>query len=421
MSAGSLTESDRRPPLAERLAQLFNHDFCPQANRWVYWMKNPIWGLVLATGISAICGYIVNPQCYLITLALAIVIVLGIVWPWIAVRGIDCSISFDQKRVRENEVARVILKVTNRWPWPVWGLTLREGFIGVEGDSPAAGTSLAYVPGWSTAEYVWEFRPSCRGVYPTKAPQMETTFPFGLFTSETSVSSRGNLIVWPRTVPLRQLPDSEDMRLSEDRFTDRRAGDFGDTLGTRPFREGDSLRRVHWVQTARQRSLIVTERQAPATTAVRVIVDTTLANAADGDDRVAQETVLRVAASICESLHKHHAYVEVVLGSTRLTCGQDATAYRLLMDEFASVQFGAAVPSEQTKCRQQPRRGDMLEIFVTATDCGAAHNNLHRRVILVSPERQDGAARVCPWLIVPGDGTWSQRLPRLWKSACHAA
>jgi uncharacterized protein (DUF58 family) len=57
-------------------------------------------------------------------------------------------------------------------------------------------------------------------------------------------------------------------------MSDRTAGETGDLLGTRLFRAGDSLRRVHWVQTARQQQLVVTERQSPAGSVVRVCVDT---------------------------------------------------------------------------------------------------------------------------------------------------
>ena len=112
--------------------------------------------------------------------------------------------------------------------------------------------------------------------------------------------------------------------------------------------------------------------------------------------------------------------MECVLGSTRVPCGQDVSAYRSLMDELAKVQFGAVDPTGEAKCRKQARGGDMLEIFVT-TAGDVLQSNQRQRVILVSPEQQDGAAHVCPWLTVPGDGNWSQRLPRLWKSACHAA
>ena len=113
-----------------------------------------------------------------------------------------------------------------------------------------------------------------RGAYPVNGrAEVETSFPFGLFRARREVRVTGKLIVWPQTVALPNLPDVAETSSVDDSFSDRRVGDLGDMLGTRLFREGDSLRRVHWAQTARQQTLIVTERQAPLTTSVRVVLD----------------------------------------------------------------------------------------------------------------------------------------------------
>ena len=44
---------------------------------------------------------------------------------------------------------------------------------------------------------------------------------------------RSELIVWPRTVPLHQLPDAAEFDPHEERLSDRDVGDCGEVLGTR--------------------------------------------------------------------------------------------------------------------------------------------------------------------------------------------
>ena len=397
---------------------VLSYDFCPWANRWVYWLKNPLWCLVLATGVSIVCGLFVNPQVFLLTGVLALVASLGTVWPHICMRGIRCQIEFDKRRAREGEVVPVKLTITNRWPWPVWGMSLIDGFESLsDGDSQTGAISLARVSGWSAMTFDWSFQPSQRGVYPTQRPTIETGFPFGIVRSKRPAECGSSLIVWPKTVALTTMPDATDSRVSEDQLTDRRAGDFGDMLGTRLFRQGDSLRRVHWAQTARQREMIVVERQAAATTAVRITLRLDRAV-----DREAFERTVRVAASICESLYRQHAYVECLIDDTLHVCGGSETEFRRLMDAFARLRVDDVDSGRSSGCSSARRISGLLEIVVTTDGrLEASQHAAAQRMVLVQSADDNGASHVCPWLKVAGDADWSRQLPQLWRRACHAA
>jgi hypothetical protein len=248
--------------MLERAHAVLSHDFCPSMNGWVYWMKHPLASIWAAATVALICGIWVNPYALLLLAALAGIAGLGVAWPWIAARGISGRVSFPQPRVRAGERALVRIEIHNRLPWPVWGLSLRRGFV--RGSDAHEGIALARVNGFSTVQLEWSFVPEHRGVYPFQEPRLDTGFPFGLFHATAAVDVVGELIVWPRSVALDALPDAMEIHSREDRLADRRVGDCGDMIGTRPFRPGDSLRRVHWRQTARHGRLIVTERQAPA-------------------------------------------------------------------------------------------------------------------------------------------------------------
>lgn len=267
-------------PLMQQTNFALNHDFCPWANRWVYWLKRPLWAMLLATGLSLVCGIFLKTEALVI--AAILLLIVGVSFPWLAMRGINVHLTFDIRRSRVGQPALVRLRVRNRWPWPVWGLSVVRDFALRDATDTEEGVSLARVSGWSTAEYSWPFVPQSRGKYPLTAPEFETGFPFGLYRATRNATVDGHVVVWPKTVMLSGLPDAAETRQSDEQLADRRVGDSGDVLGTRLFRHGDSLRRVHWVQTARQQQLVVCEQQAPATTVVRVTLDLNRSFPADG-------------------------------------------------------------------------------------------------------------------------------------------
>lgn len=375
-------------------------DFCPWANRYVYWLKNPVWVIVLAVIGSILCGLMVNPLVFVLTGVLVLLLLIGVVLPWYAVRGIDCSILFDVPRTQVGKPAIVRLKVTNRWPIPVWGLSLIRGFAENATQDGDEGVSLARVPGWSTVEYSWSFTPRRRGQYPCAEAEVETGFPFGLYHAHRKASVDGHLIVWPHTVRLNGVPDCFDTSQSEDQLCDRRVGDRGDMTGTRPFRNGDSLRRVHWSQTARLQTLIVTEGQAPAASTVRVTVDTsTFAHQNETAD-VTLERCIQTAASLCESLHSQHTRVELVIGKQVIVAGEAVAGYQQIMDTLAVAQLSA----------DQPRSSRRQSIDIRVT---TAQGQLpdHPRQIVIDADQGSGSV----WIHMSAVDDLKTQLPELWR------
>jgi len=365
-----------------------NVDFCPWANRWVYWMKNPLWCLVAALAVSTTCGLLVNPQVWIISGALALVLALGIGWPWLVIRGVTCELQFERLRGRVGQPVAVRLKLTNRWPWPVWGIVLVRGFE--TGNGGSAGVALARLPGWWRGEYEWMFVPPRRGVFPLESPVIATGYPFGIRSVSRPVSVLNQLIVWPRTAFMAGLPDASESRPGALRLTDRRAGDLGERLGTRCFQQGDALRRVHWGQTARQGRLIVCELQAPAIAAVQVEIEMDADVHHVGDlPSTTLEPAIEAGASICESLVRQHAIVQCTFADQqfRLT---DANGVRRLMDALAHVPATGARGADTRPCPRSLDSDASLRIVVT-TERGRARSDGEfagqqgRRFVIVRP------------------------------------
>ena len=382
-----LSSITRGLKVLEKSAALLSNDFCPGANRWVYWLKNPLWVMVIAVVGSVLCGVFVNPWIFTLTALLMAVVGLGTSLPWLAIRGISCQVMFDVRRIRYGEAALVRLQIRNRWPLPVWGLSLINGFA-ASGSTLAnvlaesdEGIAFERVPGWSTVEYTWPFVARRRGLYPLNGlAEVETSFPFGLFRARSAADVSGQLCVWPETAFLPGLPDAAESQLSEELFSDRRVGEFGDILGTRLFREGDSLRRVHWAQTARQQTLIVTERQAPMMSTVRVILDLSSESHPEESRRATVEQCIRVTASLCDSLHRQHCRIELLTKYELFVIESNAAGLQKAMDALAVINVGSERPNaSESRLQAANGRGDFA-ITVT-TESAFRSDQLHQIVV----------------------------------------
>lgn len=393
---------------AQKISDVLSTDYCAWVNRYVYWLKNPFWLLLLAIMGSLLCGIFLNPLVLVLTALLVMIFGIGVVLPWVAIRGIECRVCFDIPRTRMGTPVLVRLLMKNSLPFPVWGLSLIKGFAQNGSTDGNEGVSLARVPGWSTVEYSWPFQATCRGLYPNATPEVETGFPFGLFRARQTVITSGQLTVWPATVALNGMPDASESQHTEEQFSERRVGEFGDMMGTRLFRAGDSLRRVHWAQTARQQTMIVTERQAPAMTSVKVVLDLSQASHPDSDRKSPRkstvELAVKTAASLCESLHQQHARVELLLGNQRLVVGDSASSFHQAMDALAVADVE---PNEFSVSS----RGHGFEILVT-TEAGKQTGHAHQILVGHSP--------TTAWLNVTDDEVFVDELPKLWRGACHA-
>ena len=397
-------------------ASVLSTDFCPWANRWVYWLKNPFWLLVLAVVGSALCGVFLNPMIFGLTALLLVVTLVGAALPWLAIRKVSCRVMFDVKRAQFGEPALVRLRIQNRSWFPVWGLSLVDGFTNSTSNNAAAdsddGIAFGRIRGRATIEYTWPFIAKRRGLYPFKQEaRVETSFPFGLFRARKPAKVSGRLIVWPETTDLAGLPEAAESEMIEEQFSDRREGEFGDVLGTRPFRHGDSLRRVHWAQTARQQCLIVTERQAPVTTVARVVLDLSQESHPEETRQQSVEQCIRVAASVCESLHNQHCRVELQIGNDLYVSDQNTTGLHRIMDALSLCEVSSESGTAVNDANSQRNRRGILELKVT-TEHGKQTGNNNQ--IVVTTDRNTDSLNRKNWLQLASDAPLDQ-LSDLWK------
>lgn len=185
-------------------------------------------------------------------------IAVGLVWPWLTLRTTGFSLAFARDRVVEREPIRVTARVMNYSVLPAFGLSLRgalQSNIEAHSSDSELAARLPCCGGWREVKYNWTFVPSHRGVYPLSPPSLRSGFPFGLWEAGRKSYSSTSLIVWPATFPVGAVPMSNTDALLEGNVNRNRAGSEGELMGVRPYREGDSPRRIHWAQMARHVAL----------------------------------------------------------------------------------------------------------------------------------------------------------------------
>ena len=305
--------------------------FCRRpASRWA---REPIAVLALAAAVAALCGLCLHPQGFVAALGLASLIAAGAAWPWLTVRGLGGAIAFDRARAREGEPVRVRLALRNRAPWGAWGLRVHAGL----GASVDAG--LARVGGWRRAEVAWDFVPGRRGAYPEGRPRVASGFPFGLLVASRGLAVADELLVWPRTFPVGPIPAGAAGRADEGAAARDRPGGAGDFLGVRPYRRGDSPRRVHWPQTARLGRVVICEQEADAVPRVQVVLDVDPAAHRGAGAGGSREWAIRVAASFAVGWLDAGVEVELVVGDRAVEARGGSVARRraALLDALARV------------------------------------------------------------------------------------
>ena len=336
------------------LGEVLNHDFSPGANRYVYWLKQPVGWIVSATLFSALVGCLVGPQGFVLMWSFIAFLIVGAIWPLVGMKGVNCRLHFDVANTQEQQATTARLVVTNRWPIPVFGLTVEGQFLqDIFEDDDRVAVGLQRIPGWSESEFKWEFKPARRGVMPNDLPEIGTGFPFGIYNSKRPVDVGQQVIVWPKCESLVALRGLDGSNFNIEGTLSDRPGHDGDVIGARPFRRGDLLRHVNWAKTARSGDLIVLERQTAAQKSIRILVDLRPQQHSGLGSQSTYEWAIRIAASIGKHLHLHQSHIRlqcVGTGNDGPCISTNQRGLKPMMDFLAMLPTFEDV---QSKCQLQ--------------------------------------------------------------------
>jgi uncharacterized protein (DUF58 family) len=411
-----------------RLRRVLTADHFPVTERVVKRLLwNPAGAMLLAAIVSLLCGVLLSPHALVLFAGLVTVLGVGAVWPWVSLRGLSAGFAFDRPRCREGETVGVSLTVTRRVRWAVSGLAVRGGFEPHD-DANTVVAALPVVPGRRSTTVRWSFTPSRRGAYPLTPPRIVTGYPFGLRECGRVVTAAEPLVVWPKTYPVGALPDIAGDSQLEGCVSRSKAGQAGDVLGVRPYRRGDSPRRVHWAQTARHDRLVVCELQSNARPRVQVVLDADPESHRGTGPESSREWAVRVAASLVEGWLAQGAEVEAVIGGLLYPTSAGTPHLRKILDALAALPAGGPRLAD-TLAAPACRNFDGVQVVVT-TDRGMAAAEARANRLFFALHADGFLADPCdatnpvvlparPWVFVAAPGHVRHALRCGWKEANH--
>ncbi len=340
------------PTATNRLSQLLTTDFCPWANRFVYWLKEPIGWFVLATVISVMVGAFLNPLGWTLAAGLTAVLVLGMGFPWLATLCVSCKLHPTCDELHEREASYMQLSIRNYLPLPIMGLMV-EGYLSTsaakaetESHLDMLDAALERIPALSTATYRLPISAEYRGQYPKQVPKITCAFPFGIWTARREIREWSPVTVLPLLIPI-----SEELEFTGDQLADlgvgNRASTHGDFLGVRDFRRGDALKNIHWAHSARQEQFVVCERGGPQNQAIELYLSTLHCQGSIMESRENLAWRVRITASLVELLSARHLPYRLILDGKFFGVSDSAAGRKPTLQQLAEIPLDGSIVASQ--------------------------------------------------------------------------
>jgi uncharacterized protein (DUF58 family) len=203
----------------------------------------------------------------------------------------------------------------------------------------------------------------------------------------------------------------------------------------RPFREGDSLRSIHWAQTARRETLIVCERQSKAQQTVVVNVGVSDKRPTDLLERANDEWLIRIAGSICKEFISHSWGVQLQIADRVAVVEAGQKGIATIMDLLARFDWEAEshdgsrhrIRVPQTRRAAEDMRFEITRATAIESAVGVTTGKRALRTRWVAVHRGGGGAtaqamwhcRQPIWMLVDLDRDVDLQVQRQWERVCH--
>jgi uncharacterized protein (DUF58 family) len=277
---------------------------------------------LIAAGLACLCSAVVLGEEDLMRVGvLVLALPLGATTVLAATRlRLTCTRTLTPRRVSAGSLVQVALTVENtgRSATPVLhaeDLVVpaddSSGIADHEGWASTPPLALDRLDAGDTRRMTYSLRPPRRGSYELGPLAVRVCDPFGFCELPRLFSSSDRLLVTPETVPLPRLDPVGRLAVGASTGGGAVGGTGDDDVGTRPYRLGDELRRVHWRTTARIGELSVRREEQPRPGSVTLLLDTRAsawppgladgAGARSGDFETAVSVVASLALALADS------------------------------------------------------------------------------------------------------------------------
>ncbi|HEX6919713.1 MAG TPA: DUF58 domain-containing protein [Actinomycetes bacterium] len=313
----------------------------------------------LAAGIAIFVSSIVVGQQDLMRVAVLLV-ALPLVSAWVVARTRYRLAS--QRRLASGRVAAgreslVTVRLDNISRLPTGLLLVEDRVPYVLGSRPRF--VLDRVEPRGRREVTYAVRSDVRGRYQLGPLSIRLTDPFGMCELHRAFSTRDGLVITPQVHPLPVVQLAGEWAGSGESRARAIATAGEDDAGTREYRQGDDLRRVHWRSTARLGQLMVRREEQPWHSRCTVLLDTRTAGHRGEGPASSFEWAVSAAASIGVHLVRHGYHVRLVTdtGSNVASVAHDASG---VGSDFEGALLDALAVIESSPNRSLLEAGSAL-------------------------------------------------------------
>ena len=216
-------------------------------------------------------------------------------------------------RIEEGDILDTEIVIKNNGILPVFNLVLEDRLPCASSGERERKVLVEYLG----REFPLRLKYSClcpqRGRY-TIGPLTAYFFdPLGLFFLKRTYSLYAELYVYPETFKIKKFPALTKGVLPWFGIgTKRVSGDEDEFYGTREYKDGDPIRRIHWFSTARKNKLIVKEFQCQSFSRATIMFNLENdKNVGEGRESTTEYSI-KIAASVARYLIEKDVSVEVI-------------------------------------------------------------------------------------------------------------
>lgn len=265
------------------------------------WLKRILWLLSLA--LLALCHIFTGRNVFMaVLLAAAILPWVSLILLLIAARRVDASLLLPENAAK-NELIHA--EITMRGS--VLLSAMRVQISGRAANLLTGDVQLFKGECLSGAADVSLMSPHC-GKITVDAESAAIKDPLGLFVRKKALNAHGSLLVLPNTFEVQielETPDAPDIE-SDDYSAIRSGDDPSELFGIRSYREGDSLRSIHWKLSEKYDRTVVKEMSQQVAHAILLLLDNCPGGVSDYDRAErACEALISVSQALADSFVSH--------------------------------------------------------------------------------------------------------------------
>jgi uncharacterized protein (DUF58 family) len=275
----------------------------------------------------------------------------------------------------EGPAGRGVRSLHVKLPRPIrWGSSLQI--------TPAE--QLLDVKPKQTARATFQLLPKRRGRYLMRGATVRRTDPIGLASGRPLKAPDQTLLVYPRywsladfSVPAGRRYQPGGIPLSSS------TGDAIEFVGTREYREGDSLRNIHWRSWARRGEPVVKEHQEEYFCRIALILDTFQPKRSTPEHERSFEAAISVLASIADYYSRSEYIVDILAAGPEIyevSAGRSLAYLENVLDVLACLEPCHEFPFEKISPSLFDRLQRITSVVAVLQDWDQPREDFLRRV-----------------------------------------